>query len=204
MPGFGEALGTTTKIAEPVVWLKRQETWAGDRKANRIRMAAVAVFTVNELVNYHVLRVVDARFHYGSLLVVAIWVAATALFAVLLREHIWPRALSYVIASTDVLLLTWLLLLGDGPKSPLVVLYFLVIALSGLRVDPRVCLYTAGASTFGYGAVLQFMKMRQPDLLVPPYHAIIVALALILRGVVMAHLSGRALTLLDQAMGGRR
>jgi hypothetical protein len=204
MPGLGEALGTATRIAEPVVWLQRRETWAGDRKANRIRLAAVAVFTVNELVNYHVLKVVDARFHYGSLLIIAIWVAATALFAVMLREHLWPRALSYVIVSTDVLLLTWLLLLGDGPKSPLVVLYFLVIALSGVRVDPRVCLFTAGAAMFGYGTVLQFMKMRQPDLLVPPYHAVIVALALLLMGVVMAHLVGRALTLLDQAMGGRR
>jgi hypothetical protein len=204
MPGLGETLGTSPQIAEPVLWLKRRETWAGDQKANRIRLAAVALFTVNELVNYHLLHVVDLRFHLGSLLIVGLWVAATALFSLMLREHIWPRAISYVIVSTDILLLTWLLLLADGPKSPLVVLYFLVIALSGVRVDPAVCLYTGGAAAFGYGAVLEFVKRQKPEFLVPPHHAVIVALALLLMGVVMAHLVGRALTLLNEAMGGKR
>jgi hypothetical protein len=204
MPGLGQTLGTSPQIAEPVLWLKRRESWAGDLKANRIRLAAVALFTVNELINYHVLHVVDARFHYGSLLIIGLWVAATALFTIMLREHIWPRAISYVIVSTDVLLLTWLLLLGDGPKSPLVVLYFLVIALAGVRVDPLVCLYTAAASAFGYGAVLEFVKRQKPEFLVPVYHAVIVALALLLMGVVMAHLVGRALTLLNEAMGAKR
>jgi hypothetical protein len=109
-----------------------------------------------------------------------------------------------VIVSTDVLLLTWLLLLADGPKSPLVVLYFLVIALSGVRVDPWVCLYTAATATFGYGAVLEFVKLQKPEFLVPPHHAVIVALSLMLMGVVMAHLVGRALTLINTAMEGKR
>jgi hypothetical protein len=204
MPGLGQAWGTSPQIAEPVLWLKRRETWAGDQKANRIRLAAVALFTINELVNYHVLHVVDLRFHVGSLLIVGLWVAATALFTVMLREHIWPRAISYVIVSTDVLLLSWLLLLADGPKSPLVVLYFLVIALSGVRVNPGVCLYTAAASAFGYGAVLEFVKRQKPELLVPPHHAVIVALSLLLMGFVMAHLVGRALTLINTAMEAKR
>jgi hypothetical protein len=204
MPGLGETLGTSPQIAEPVLWLKRRETWAGDQKANRIRLAAVGLFTINEFINYHVWHVVDKKFHVGSLLIVGIWVAATALFSIMLREHIWPRAISYVIVSTDVLLLTWLLFLADGPKSPLVVLYFLIVALSGVRVDPMVCLYTAAASAFGYGAVLEFVKRQKPEFLVPPHHAIIVALALLLMGVVMAHLVGRALTLLNEAMGGRK
>jgi hypothetical protein len=204
MPGLGAVWGATPKIAEPVLWLKRRESWAGDRKANRIRLAALALFTINELVNYHVLQVVDRRFHLGSLLIIGIWGAATLLFSIMLRQHIWPRAVSYVIVSTDVLLLTWLLLLGDGPRSPLVVLYFLVIALAGMRVDPAVCLYTAAAATVGYGAVLEFVKRQKPELLVPPYHAVIVALSLLLMGVVMSHLVGRALTLLNEAMGEKR
>lgn len=199
MPSLGEAVGAT-KIAEPVLWLKRRESWAGDWKANRIRLAAVSIFTANELVNYHVLHVVDLRFHIGSLLIVALWVVATALFTILLREHIWPRAVSYVIVSTDLLLLTWLLFLADGPRSPLVVLYFLIIALSGVRVDPAVCLFTGAAATLGYGAVLEFTKLQKPELLVPPTHAVIVALSLLLMGVIMAHLVGRALTLLNHAM----
>jgi len=190
-------------ISEPLLWLTRREAWAADRRSNAIRLGAVGVFTVNEFINYHVLHVVDLRFHVGSLLIVGIWVLSSILFTILLREHIWPRQISYVIMSTDVLLLTWLLLLADGPKSPLVVLYFLIIAMSGTRVDPRVCLFTAGAAAFGYGAVLQFTKLQRPEFLVPPYHAVIVALALLLTGVVMAHLVGRALSLLDGAMRGK-
>jgi hypothetical protein len=200
MPSVSETLRTAPR-PERVLWLQRRETWAGDRKTNRIRLAAVGLFTVNELVNYHVLHVVDLRFHVASLLVVALWVLATALFAVLLREHILPRATSYVIVSTDVLLLTWLLFLGDGPRSPLVVLYFLVLALSAVRLDSAVCLFTAAAAALGYGAVLEFTKRQKPELLVPPYHAVIVALALLLMGIVMAHLVGRVLVLLTDALG---
>jgi len=189
-------------ISEPLLWLKRREAWAADRRSNAIRLGAVGVFTVNEFINYHVLHVVDLRFHVGSLLIVGIWVLSTVLFGILLREHIWPRTISYVIMSTDVLLLTWLLCLADGPKSPLVVLYFLIIAMSGTRVDPRVCFFTAGAAAFGYAAVLQFTKQQKPEFLVPPYHAAIVVLALLLTGVVMAHLVGRALSLLEGAMRG--
>jgi hypothetical protein len=190
-------------ISEPVLWLTRREAWAADRRSNVIRLAAVGVFTVNEFINYHLLKVVDLRFHVGSLLIAGIWVLCTGLFTILLREHIWPRAISYVIVSTDVLLLTWLLLLADGPKSPLVVLYFLVIALSGTRVDPKVCLYTGAAAAFGYGAVLEFTKRQKPEFLVPPYHAVIVALALLLMGMVMAHLVGRALSLLARSQEGQ-
>jgi hypothetical protein len=190
-------------ISEPVLWLTRREAWAADRRSNAIRLAAVGVFVINEFINYHLLKVVDLRFHVGSLLIAGIWVLSTGLFTILLREHIWPRAISYVIVSTDVLLLTWLLLLADGPKSPLLVLYFLVIALSGTRVDPKVCLYTAGAAALGYGAVLEFTKRQKPEFLVPPYHAVIVALALLLMGVVMAHLVGRALSLLARSREGQ-
>jgi hypothetical protein len=196
MPNFGVA----SDFPERVVWLKRRETWEGDQKANRVRLAVVGLFTLNELANYHVLHVVDLRFHVGSLLIVGLWLLATALFHVMLREHLLPRATSYIIVSTDILLLTWLLFLGDGPKSPLVALYFLVIALSGIRVDPSVCLYTGAAAAFGYGAVLEFTKRQRPELLVPPYHAVIVALALLVMGWIMAHLVSRALVLLQQAM----
>src|SRR6185503_1931612 len=95
--GIRQALGLAPELSESALWLSRRETWAGDRKASRVRLAAVAVFTVNELVNYHVLRVVDLRFHVASLLVIAVWLLASALFAILLREHLLPRATSYLI-----------------------------------------------------------------------------------------------------------
>ncbi len=202
MHGIKHALGLAP-LSEPILWLQRRETWAGDRKAGRIRLVAVLLFTLNELVNYHVLRVVDLRFHAGSLLIAGMWLLANALFAVLLREHTWPRATPYLAAAADVVLLTWLLMLADGPRSPLVVLFFLVTALSGMRLSPALCAFTGFASTIGYGAVLEFTKRQKPEYLVPPYHAVIVALALVLTGVVMAHLAARALQLLESASAER-
>jgi hypothetical protein len=128
-------------------------------------------------------------------------VATSALFSLVLRAHLWPRRTPYLTAFADVLLLTWLLCLADGPRSPLVALYFLVVGLSAMRLDPAVCLFTGAAATIGYGAVLEFTKRQKPELLVPPYHAVIVALALLLLGAVMAHVAGRALALLDEWLG---
>lgn len=180
------------------LWLSRRETWAGDVKSNRIRMAGIAVFAANELVNFHLLHVVDLRFHVGSLLIIILWVMAAAFFRDALRRHLWPRAMPFLIPSVDLFLLTWLLFLADGPQSPLVSVYFLIIALSALRLDPAVALYTAGAAAFGYLSVLQFMKVQNPALLVPPHHAVIVTIAILFMGAIASHAAGRVLALIGE------
>lgn len=192
-------------IRETVVWLQRKETWRADSKANRLRWAALAIFTINEMVNYHLLHVVDHRFHLGSLLIAFIWLMATIVFHLALKEHALPRLIPYLIAGVDVFLLTWLLFLADGPQSPLVSIYYLIIALSGMRIHPGISMFTGGAATFGYLAVLEFTKRQKPHYLVSVPHAVIEVLCLLLAGVIMAHISARLLQLLnDQGLKGEK
>src|SRR5882672_3301761 len=185
---------------EPLLWLQRKETWWGDAKANRIRLVALALFTVNECVNYYLLHVVDKRFHIGSLLLVALWFVMACIFGLLLRFHYLPRSSPYVMASADLLLLSWLLCFADGPKSPLVAVYFLIIGLSGIRLNPVVALYTSGGAAFCYLSVLEFTKRQKPEFLVPIFHAVIIVISLLLMGFIMAHLISRVLSLLNEGI----
>ena len=188
---------------EKLVWLQRKETWEGDMKANRIRIAALFIFAINECLNYYVFHVVDKRFHIGSLLVVFMWFVCAGIFQWMLRHHVWSERAPYLMVSVDLLWMTWLLFLADGPKSPLVAIYFLIIALSGIRLSPRLCLYSSGAAVFGYLSVLQFVKNQAPQFMVPRSHETIVILSLFFMGIIMAHLMSRMLTLLEGSISAK-
>ena len=198
MKSYIEIFCGPTQPAENLVWLQRRETWEGDVKANRIRLGALAFFAVNECLNYYGFHIVDKRFHLGSLLIIGLWSLCAAIFGWMLRHHHMPRHSPFVMVSVDLLWLSWLLCLADGPKSPLVVIYFLIIALSGTRLNPRLCLFTAGVSILGYLSVLQFVKTQAPQLMVARSHETIIVMSLVLMGTVMAHLGSRVLTLLGK------
>jgi len=191
-------------LPDSLLWLQRKETWAGDVKANFIRMVGLALFTINEILNYHVFHAVDKKFHVGSILVILIWFIAAIDFHIVLRRHWLARATPYLMPSLDLFLTTWLLFLADGPRSPLVVIYFLIIALSGARLNPAVVLYTAGAASFGYLSVWDFTKHQKPEYLVPVYHLVIVILALWLMGIIIAHFLGRVFFLFHEMKSDRR
>jgi hypothetical protein len=197
---FREIFLGPAEASERLTWLQRKETWNGEAKANRIRMVALAIFGLNEILNYSVFHVVDWRFHVGSLLIVFIWFLFAAIFQWMLRHHFLPRSSSFLMASVDVSSMTWLLLFADGPKSPLVGIYFLIIALSGYRLNPPLTLYTSGASVFGYLVVLEFVKRHAPLFKIPRMHETLVVLCLLLMGMVMTHLVSRVLNLLHTAM----
>jgi len=183
-------------LPEQLVWLKRKETWLGDRHSNIIRLVALVIFTLNEMVNYHVLGVVNQQFHTGSLILVALWVLAAAAFDMVLRKHWIPRAAPYVMVSVDVFLLTWLLFLGNGPRSPLVGVYFLIVVLSALRLNQHLVFFTSLVSAFGYVSTWDFARHQRPENLVPIYHVVIVSLCLILAGIVLCHAISRAFSLI--------
>lgn len=185
-------------FSEPLLWLQRKETWRGDQKANRLRFLALAVFAVNELVNYHLLHVVDLRFHIGSLLIVFIWTMAALSNRILLERHWLPRSLPFFSAAVDAFLLTWLLFLGDGPRSPLAHIYFLIVALSVWRLNPRVVFFTTAVCAFGYLCAWDFAKHQKPEALVPLHHLVIVLLSLGFEGLILSHGVSRVLTLLGQ------
>lgn len=183
----------------------RWEEYAGEERANLLRTIGIGAFYLVELANYYgldlgwlsIAKSVDEKFHLRVTLLAVAW-AMVALGAQLcLRRQIFPAALKYATTAMDLAILTMILGLADGARSPLVVAYFLIIALAGLRFDLWLVRCAACGAAAGYLLLLGYARwfapaQRQADLLVPRYHQLIFLIALLLAGVVVGQTVRRA------------
>jgi hypothetical protein len=117
-----------------------------------------------------------------------------------LRRQIFPAALKYVTTAADVLLLTGILMVADGPKSPLVIGYFLVIVLAALRFQLQLVWFATLAAMAGYLVLLGYARwwagreeslLGPRDLTVPRYEQLIFLLGLALCGIVVGQVIRR-------------
>jgi hypothetical protein len=110
--------------------------------------------------------------------------------------------MKFVTTACDLVLLTAVLTVANGPRSPLVVAYFLVIALAALRLSlPLIWLATLGAMA-GYLFLLDFVDYyvaadRSATMSVPRYFQLIVLVALALEGVILGQLIRRVRTMAE-------
>jgi hypothetical protein len=135
---------------------RRLEAWAGEVRVNLIRATALVVFYAHHLFNVFVwsddpsLRGV---FNAAVTAIVLAWgVGVFALYVCLTRRWV-PPALKYVVTFWDWTMITALLMVNpDGPHSPLIFLYFVLVAAAPLRLSLRlVTVTTLGAMA---GAIL--------------------------------------------------
>jgi hypothetical protein len=133
----------------PLAGTRRIERWAGEVRVNLIRLAALITFY-----GYHLLNVFQNRrdpdlagpFHLSVTALVMVWSTGVMVLYLALSRRWAPPALKYVVTAWDTVLLTSLLMLAGGPQSPLVILYFLIIAAAPLRLSVRlVYVSTVGA-----------------------------------------------------------
>jgi hypothetical protein len=129
---------------------RRVEAWAGEVRVNLIRAIAVAVFYANHLVNVYFFTDdpnAGGPFHAAVTAVVLAWTTGILVLHVCLTRRYVPPSLKYVATAWDLVLLTTLIMLSpDGPRSPLIFLYFVVIAAAPLRLSLRlVYVATLGA-----------------------------------------------------------
>jgi hypothetical protein len=181
--------------------LGRWEEYEGEGRANLLRIIGVAVFYAIELVNYYGLRIgvlempaiVDRTFHLAVTMLVLVW-AMVCLGVFLCRtQGYFPSSLKYISTGCDLVLLTIILGLADGPRSPLVIGYFLIVVLAGLRFQlPLLWFATAGAMA-GYLGLLGYARWfaEREDLRVPRYHQLIMLIGLALTGVVVGQILQR-------------
>jgi hypothetical protein len=99
-----------------------------------------------------------------------------------------------------VLLLTGILMVADGPRSPLVIGYFLVIVLAALRFQLRLVWFATLAAMVGYLVLLGYARwwagreeslFGPRDITVPRYQQLIFLLGLTLCGVVVGQVIRR-------------
>ena len=174
----------------------RWQEYEGEARANVLRIIAIAAFYTVELVNYHWLQVVKTPFHQAVTALAVAWTMVALAVLLCLSQRIFPAVLKFVSTGCDVVLLTAILVVADGPSSPMLVGYFLIVALSTLRFNlPLVRMATVG-SMAGYLFLLGYVKWFtapevREDIGVPRYHQIIFLLALALCGIVLGQVIRR-------------
>jgi hypothetical protein len=136
---------------------QRIESWAGEVRVNLIRLAALLAFYGYHLVNVYFFRDDPASagaFHVAVTALVLAWSIGVVVLHLCLSRRWVPPALKYVAVLADILFLTMLLAVAGGPRSPLVVLYFLVIASAVLRLALPLVYVATVASIVSYVMLL--------------------------------------------------
>lgn len=178
----------------------RWQEYEAEARANLLRICGIGAFYLIELVNYYGVRLgpielqplpgVDQQFHARVTMLALLW-AMLGLGVLMALRHQWfPNWLKYATTCTDVVLLTSILVVADGPKSPLVVAYFLVMLLAALRFNLRLVQCAAAACVAGYVFLLGYARFgTQRDLRVPRHEQAMVLLALLLCGVILGQMA---------------
>ncbi len=191
--------------------VSRWEEFEGEGRANLLRVIAVTAFYAVELINYYGLQLgplemppqVDRPFHLAVTTLTIAWLALCLGIAYCRHHHVFPAGLKFVSTGADIVLLTTVQSLGDGPKSPLVVGYFLILATAGLRFDLTLLRCATAGVLGGYLYLLGFARWfappeRAPLMRLPRYHQLIVVLALTLTGVILGQIIRRVHRLAEQ------
>jgi hypothetical protein len=191
----------------------RWHEFEGEERANVLRVVGLALFYAVQLVNHHGLSLgplelapvegVDARFHALVTALAVTWAATAGVVAVALRSRFFPRWIKYATTSVDFALLTAVLCVADGPRSPLVVVLFPLLALSALRGNARLVAFATCAALVAYGAALGNAAWVRKDLLVPPYQAVLTMLSVGLSGYVLAAAVRRGRSAADELAARR-
>ena len=178
----------------------RWQEYVGEARANLLRIAAVGAFYLIELANYHgvslgpleIPSTVDLEFHRVMTALAVAWTMVALATFVCLRLRIFPAALKYITTASDVILLTTVLTVADGPRSPLVAGYFLVIAVSTLRFQLRLVWCSTLGCMVGYLFLTGYARwFADRDLTVPRHYQLIMLLALALTGITLGQVIRR-------------
>ena len=175
----------------------------GEYRANHLRILSLVAFYVVHLAQHYRPTGLfasstppDGVFHLAVTVIVVGWLLMSLAIDVCLRQRTFPAATPYVTTGMDLLLLTAVLCLGGGQKSPLVLGYFLILIMAAMRFSlPLVRATTAGAAL----SYLYLMAMgRWPQLIadakidtVARYHQIITLLAIAMSGVMLGQIIRR-------------
>ena len=179
----------------------RWQEYEGEARANLLRIVGIVVFYLVELVNYHGLRLgfleipkvedVNERFHQAVTALAVAWTMVGLGILLSLRRQIFPSQLKFISTGCDLVFLTAILTVADGPRSPLLVGYFLIIALSSLRFSVPLIWFATAGSMAGYLFLSGYAKWFREALRVPRYHQVMFLLGLLLTGIALGQVVRR-------------
>jgi len=181
----------------------RRREYQGEGRANLLRIVAIAAFYSVELANYRGFRLglfemprlesVDRPFHLAVTALAVAWTMTALAVQICLHRQVFPASLKFLSTGADIVLMTCVLCISNGPRSPLVVGYFVIVALAALRFSLPLVWFATVGSMLGYLAVLGHAKwFAAGDLRVPRYHEVMFLLALGLTGITIGQVLRRA------------
>ena len=166
----------------------REEERVGEATVSTLRLWALAILYLNELVNYHALQAWGWDFHAR----VSALAGAGACFAggtwALLHFTTWSHSwFKYVTSTLDVVMVTALLLAGAGSASPSFVLYYVIIGTSNLRYSTALTVYTTGLCGAAYLALHLWAGTDTPS----PVAVVIYVLGMVVTGLLSGYVVAR-------------
>lgn len=194
--------------------VERWQEYEGEGRTNLLRIIAIGVFYLVELAQYHWFQPagVDAAdlatYHQKVTAVAVAWTMVSLAVLLCLRLRVFPAILKYASTGCDLLLLTALASIDhgakstapDGPQSPLVLAYFLILALASLRVSLGLVWFATLGSMAGYLSLIGLAdkKWFDQDHAVPVVTQLITILSLALTGIVLGQIVRRAKSLAEE------
>ncbi len=189
----------------------RWQELAGETRTNLLRIASIGLFYLIELINYHLVTAPDAdltTFHKKVTALAVAWTMVSLAVLLCLRMRFFPPYLKYCSAGCDLLLLTALASidhgpaskLADGPFSPVVLAYFLIISLAAVRFSLGLVWFSTLGSMLGYLALVGQADKTwfDADHAVPPVQTLITLASLGMTGIVMGQVVRRVRSLAEE------
>jgi hypothetical protein len=180
----------------PSAWddASRVEAWAGEIRVNVVRVLAIVLFYGRHLIEV-MLSPPDApirgAFHVRVTVLVITWATMAAIVHLLLMRRQYPPAMKFFTSLLDVLMVTVMCAIAGGPQTPLVLLFFAVIAAAPLRLSLPLIYTTTAAAIVGYLVLLAYYAWyvvgfktyyATPQLRIPRGHEAVVILCLLVAG----------------------
>lgn len=174
----------------------RWQEYEGESRANLLRIVAIGAFYIVQLINFHIIYAGDPQqlpFHQQATGIAVAWTMVALAVMLCLRRRMFPAALKYCSTACDLLLLTSLAALANRALSPLVLAYFVIIAMSALRFSLGLVWFTTLGAMLGYYALVGRTDPTwfDKDHVVPPATQLITLLSLGLSGVVIGQVVRR-------------
>ena len=134
----------------------------------------------------------DRPFHLTVTALAVAWLMTALVVQICLASQVFPSSLKFLSTAADLTLMTCVLGVSNGPRSPLVVGYFLIVALAALRFSLPLVRFATIGGMLGYLALLGYARWYATrDMRVPRYHELIFLLALGLTGVTIGQMLRR-------------
>lgn len=173
--------------------IERWVEYSGQYRAAILRLGAIAVFYAVYLLNHHGDRLgplglstgppLEARQHQAITALAVAWTMLGTGVVLCLRSRFLPWWLKYLATTLDFVLLTSVLMLSYGPRSPMAVAYLALLAMSALPGSLPLLRWATIFSVVSYMFLCGYASWFAPEgLSVPRYSQIVMSLTLAVSG----------------------